>query len=199
MKGRDLTGDRFGRLIVLRDSGDRTKKGGIIWRCQCDCGNQHLVPASYLVGGNTRSCGCLGRELSSERGRSRKQQPKICIEPGCTNTIEKGAKGRCGKHAQRVRRYDDPNFVTPEQVRRERNRDAQPKLGRCSRNTYRKSFGLHEHRRVMERLLGRKLTSDEVVHHIDGDKHNNKPENLKVLTRREHIALHRDDLLRGGS
>jgi HNH endonuclease len=47
-----------------------------------------------------------------------------------------------------------------------------------------------EHRAVVERRDGRKLTSAEVVHHVDGDKSNNSPENLVVVTRAEHRRLH---------
>lgn len=42
--------------------------------------------------------------------------------------------------------------------------------------TYVKEFGRHQHRVVMERILGRTLTFQEVVHHKDGDKHNNHPQ-----------------------
>lgn len=46
-----------------------------------------------------------------------------------------------------------------------------------------------EHRLVVEKKLGRFLESSEVVHHIDGDRLNNSPENLQVFrTNREHLA-----------
>lgn len=48
-----------------------------------------------------------------------------------------------------------------------------------------------EHRILMEKSLGRKLTSNEVVHHKDGNKMNNDINNLVVMTRAEHCSLHR--------
>lgn len=47
-----------------------------------------------------------------------------------------------------------------------------------------------EHRVVMSRILGRELTRDEVVHHINGQKSDNRPENLVVMTNHEHLMLH---------
>lgn len=44
---------------------------------------------------------------------------------------------------------------------------------------------------AMERRLGRRLLEDEVVHHIDGNKHNNDINNLALMTRSAHARLHR--------
>ena len=57
-------------------------------------------------------------------------------------------------------------------------------------NGYVKLYGRHEHRVVAEEMIGRKLRPDEVVHHIDGNKSNNDPSNLMVMTQSEHIKLH---------
>lgn len=47
-----------------------------------------------------------------------------------------------------------------------------------------------EHILVAEQTLGRPLTTDDHVHHIDGDKTNNSPDNLLVLSNSEHQKLH---------
>jgi hypothetical protein len=46
------------------------------------------------------------------------------------------------------------------------------------------------HRLVAEQKLGRKLRPGEVVHHIDGNKLNNDPSNLQVMTARQHLRFH---------
>jgi HNH endonuclease len=55
---------------------------------------------------------------------------------------------------------------------------------------YRKVGGRHEHRVIAEQMLGRPLTKGEVVHHRDGNKRNNAPENLEVMTQAEHMREH---------
>lgn len=58
------------------------------------------------------------------------------------------------------------------------------------KTTYIKEEGVHQHRIVAEKKIGRPLKKGEIVHHIDENKHNNEPENLEVMTQSEHIKLH---------
>ena len=59
--------------------------------------------------------------------------------------------------------------------------------------TYRKHFGRHEHRIVAEQILGRPLRKGEVVHHINRDKRDNRPENLMIFpSQAEHARWHKE-------
>lgn len=60
---RDLTGNRYGRLVVLSFAGRRG--GKTMWKCECDCGTIKDVSSSSLLSGYTRSCGCLHRDVYS--------------------------------------------------------------------------------------------------------------------------------------
>ncbi len=60
---RDLTGQKFGRLSVIGFAGMKNHKSQ--WVCKCDCGNEVTVSIQGL-GKDTRSCGCLHKELTSK-------------------------------------------------------------------------------------------------------------------------------------
>lgn len=66
-------GDRFGKLVILRQDGVHKKPCGTTerrWLCKCDCGNEVSVLGHNLKSGNTKSCGCLPKQsrLPNNRG-----------------------------------------------------------------------------------------------------------------------------------
>lgn len=71
MKMIDISGNRYGRLLVVGYAGIiRSKKSGhtaTLWNCKCDCGNELTVPRYRLTSGNTRSCGCLKVDTNARR------------------------------------------------------------------------------------------------------------------------------------
>ncbi len=56
---KDLTGQRFGKLVVLKRAEGSTSNGGTIWVCQCDCGTIKNIPGDSLRRGASMSCGCM--------------------------------------------------------------------------------------------------------------------------------------------
>ena len=65
MGGKNIQGDRFGRLIALKVVG-KSKHGSLIWECICDCGKTKEIVSSNLMQGKTKSCGCYHRERATE-------------------------------------------------------------------------------------------------------------------------------------
>jgi hypothetical protein len=63
MRKIDLTGKRFGRLVVQSQAENKGKF--LMWTCLCDCGVSVEVFGSNLKNGHTKSCGCLNKEIVS--------------------------------------------------------------------------------------------------------------------------------------
>ena len=63
----DLTGERFGRLTVIRRVG--TKAGHVNWLCKCDCGKEIKTTTNSLRQNCTSSCGCLRKEIAAGKAK----------------------------------------------------------------------------------------------------------------------------------
>lgn len=109
-----------------------------------------------------------------------------CSKPGF-------CKGLCEEHYQRLRVYGRLERI-----------NAPPGSGWINANGYKtvrhNGKSVHLHRLIMEEQIGRLLKPDEVVHHVNGDKLDNRIENLQIMTFAEHTAEHhrRGDISNGG-
>ena len=73
MAFKDLTGMRFGRLVVRERTANKITKSGkpvAQWLCDCDCGNTNVVRSASLNNGATKSCGCLRNEAAAATGKN---------------------------------------------------------------------------------------------------------------------------------
>jgi 5-methylcytosine-specific restriction endonuclease McrA len=71
---RDLHGKQYGQLRVI-DLVPEHASGKRVWLCQCTCGTWRILPTERLTTGNTKSCGCLRKELCRQTGK--KSQIKL--------------------------------------------------------------------------------------------------------------------------
>lgn len=97
---RDLTNQRFGRLLVVRRV-ENSPSGNLKWMCLCDCGAHKAVGGCNLKTGATLSCGCL----RSERVVARLQDRKIAEKHGLTNSREYGTWQRMRRRVRCNPRY----------------------------------------------------------------------------------------------
>lgn len=85
----NLSGMRFGRLVVIER--DRTFGKSVAWICKCDCGNIHTTRPYDLKSGKVSSCGCYQSESRTKHGGS--YLPEYYVWAGmkdrCTNKNNK--------------------------------------------------------------------------------------------------------------
>lgn len=83
---KDITGQRFGRLLVIESTSKRDGCRGVIWHCLCDCGNfKDISGVSLRRGGfdkGTRSCGCLKSDLNKVSRSLKGQEARRLAQGG---------------------------------------------------------------------------------------------------------------------
>lgn len=101
-KAVDLTGLRFGRLVVLHRA-ENGKCGKVRWQCRCDCGKETTVFAAGLTSGNTSSCGCYRSEVVTKEHtthgmtNTRLYKTWVNMRNRCTNKKDKFFKEYGGR------------------------------------------------------------------------------------------------------
>lgn len=98
---KNLTGSRFGRLVVLKESDPYISSTSVKrrWECICDCGKIKVLPQIYLTTGDTKSCGCLRKETTREKSKKNKNARKLRkgtlnIKPQYFHSLKKHAFNR---------------------------------------------------------------------------------------------------------
>ena len=62
----DITGERYGKLVVVRKTKERDCTGSVVWECKCDCGKTFNTSSNRLRTGNALSCGCARAEKNEK-------------------------------------------------------------------------------------------------------------------------------------
>lgn len=126
-------------------------------------------------------------------GRSRSDPSKICVVDDCGKP--RSCKGYCRNHYYKAYRHGDPL----KQIRRRERRAGEGTYNNgyhftaIVRNGVQRHIGTH--RLVMEKRLGRSLRKNENVHHINGNRSDNRPENLELWVRSQPCGQRPVDLV----
>jgi len=191
----DLTGKTFGKWKVIPESKEGDDNDPF-WKCRCSCGTERLVRQRSLICGESKSCGCVRkRELIGKRfgkllvisldaEKRKKSGLRIwnCIcdcgreTKADTGNLLFGSKKSCGCSRGRpgadhynyigVRKIDGYIYVY---------KANHPRTINKTRDRY-----VPEHILVMEKQLGRYLKDNELVHHKNGIRDDNRIENLEL-------------------
>ena len=172
---KDLTGRRFGRLVVVSRNYDKQeevfaekKVHKAFWNCICDCGNEVIVNSSNLCNRTnpTMSCGCLKNEVIHKQKNTKSNEwiLRDDIAIGIT--------------------YDGKEFI----IDKEDYEIAKQYCWHITKSGYVVANSKNGSNRIiwLHRLLMNVKSNDIYVDHRDWDKSNNRKKNLRVATKSEN-------------
>jgi hypothetical protein len=183
------------------------------WLRRC---KRHSYEYAYKTRGTCKVDGCTSPAITYKYGYCQKHDAKrrkwgdpeatapqktgpglTCAVDGCKDVVI--AQGLCAKHYARLKVHGDPNrepVVIPEGTRRE-DRGGYMLIKATGHSEASRGGGLWapEHRKVMADHMGRPLKANENVHHINGDRADNRIENLELWVRSQPSGQRARDLL----
>lgn len=208
-------GDKFNYWTILSLSGFKNKKGERYYKCQCECGTIKDVRACHLKNGNSKSCGCFVKETMSKLKRidiegqkfgkltplkrvpykNQKHLNHWLCKCECGNeTIASTAGLRNGKNISCgcARKGKENHNWKGGRLNTTQGYILiySPEHPNKNPNGY-----VREHRLVMESMIGRYLESNEEVHHKNGIRYDNSPENLELWVKSQPPGQRVDDMI----
>lgn len=187
----NCTGNRFGRLVCLKET--HVKERRTYYECLCDCGNKKIVGIHNLRNGSTKSCGCLQREVSKAKqhdltGKTYGNLTVIELDlkyPNKKGEARWTCKCSCGKiKSIRASNLHSKTTNSCGCLLYKKGKDSTSYKGGkwITKEGYVviTEGRIFEHRAVMEKKIGRKLFKNETVHHKNGIKWDNRESNLEL-------------------
>lgn len=164
----DLTGQKFNRLLVISRNYDKQKEtncSSSYWNCLCDCGKSVVVDGRYIRNGRTKSCGCYNKDRITRTGQDNKKWNFYDI------TSESYGVGYTTSNKQFL--FDKEDYEKIKSI--------------CWH--YQKGYivGLLNGKKIsMHRLVLDYYNSDSVIDHINGNKSDNRKQNLRICTQHQN-------------
>lgn len=143
-----------------------------------------------------KSIPAVSAELSVSRSTVRSRLSDLGLLRSRSDAIRLAAmQGKLGVHLRGIKRSFTPEWCANIAAAKRRNADANAKGVSIKPNGYAEytrgeNKGRSVHVVLMEEKIGRRITSNEVVHHKDHNRSNNDLQNLALMTRSEHTSLH---------